>query len=160
VEVTSGSAKGFNGSARHEEIEGQETAPVRIREFHFAADVEAGQGTPKVLHQQALVQGCLVQAQITLPLCCKVGSAGIAGKRKGLGSDRPRIVLGSSSRTLEENMDTHLRQALEFVEKGVVFIAVSLQQPAGLGCALKLTSIPHGDHGAVAIPMFDNRFVG
>jgi len=57
VEVTSGSPKGFDRSARHEEIEGQETAPVRIREFHLAANVEAGQGIPKLLHQQALVQG-------------------------------------------------------------------------------------------------------
>jgi hypothetical protein len=160
VEVSSGAAKGFNGSARHKEIKGQETAPVPIREFHFAANVEAGQGTPKVLHQQALVQGCLVQAQITFSLCCKVSSAGINQKGKGFWRDRPCIALCSRSGTVEENMDTHLPQALEFVEKRAVFIAVAFQQADGLGCVFKLTSIPHGDYGLVAIQMFDDRFVG
>jgi hypothetical protein len=160
VEVTSGAAEGFDGSARHEEIKGQQTAPVRIRECHLAANVEAGQGSPKVLHQQTLVQGCSVQAQITLSLGCNVGSAGITGKGKGLGSNRPCIALRSRSGTVEENMETHLPQALEFVEKRAVFIAVPFQQPEGLGCVFKLTSIPHGDYGQVAIQVFDDRLVG
>jgi hypothetical protein len=158
--VTSGSAEGFDGSARHEEIKGQETAPVRIRERHLAANVEAGQGSPKLLHQQALVRGCSVQAQITLSLGCKVGSAGITGKGKGFCRDRPCIVLRSGSGTVEENMDTHLAQALESVEKRGVFITVSFQQPAGLGCVFKLTSIPHGDYGQVAVKVFDDSFEG
>jgi len=158
--VTCGAAKGLDGSARHEEIKGQETAPVRIREFHLAANVEAGQGTPKLLYQQALVPACSVQAQIKLALCCKVSSAGITGKGKGSCRDRPCIVLRSSSGTVEENMDTHLAQALEFVEKRAVFIAVAFQQPEGLGCVFKLTSIPHGDYGQVAVKVFNDSFEG
>lgn len=57
-------------------------------------------------------------------------------------------------------MDAHLSQALEFVEKGGVFIVVSFQPPPGLGRVFKLTSIPHGDDGEVAIEMLDDRFVG
>jgi len=95
-----------------------------------------------------------------LSLGCKVGSTGITGKGKGLGSGRRCIVLRCNSGTVEENMDTHLRQALEFGEKHGVFIAVSFQQAAGLGCVFKLTSISHGDDGEVAIQMFDDRFVG
>jgi hypothetical protein len=160
VEVTSGAAKGLDGSARHEEIEGQETAPVRSREFHLAANVEAGQGTPKLLYQQALVPACAVQAQITFSLCCKVSSAGINQKGKGFWRDRPCIALRSRSGTVEENLDTHLAQALEFVEKRAVFIAVPFQQPEGLGGAFKLTSIPHGDYGQVAVKVFNDSFEG
>lgn len=57
VEVTSGAAKRLDASARHEEIEGQETTPLRISELKLAANVEVGQGIPKLIHQQALVQG-------------------------------------------------------------------------------------------------------
>jgi hypothetical protein len=160
MNLTSGLAKGFDGSAWHEEIEGQKTAPVRIREFHLAPNEEAGQGTTKLLHQQALLQACSVLTQITLSLYCKVSGAGITGKGKGLWRERPYIALLSSPGTFEENMDTHLAQALKFIEKRAVFIAVSFQQPKGLGCVFKLTSVPHGDYGQVAIQMFDDRFVG
>jgi hypothetical protein len=155
-----GVAEGLDRSPRYQEIEGQKTAPVRIRGFQLAANIEARQGSPKFLHQGALAQGCPVQAQVMLPLGRKVGSAGFAEGANGLGSGRPCRALSSRSGTVGENMNAHLRQALEFGEKRGVFIAVSFEQLESLGGVFKLTSIPHGNDGPGAIEMFDDCFVG
>jgi hypothetical protein len=75
--VTSGSAKGFDRIAGHEEIEGQKTTSAGRRQFDFVANEGAVQRIAKRLDQLALLQAGSVQAQITLSLCGKISSASI-----------------------------------------------------------------------------------
>jgi hypothetical protein len=73
----SGSTKGFDRIAGHEEIEGQKTTSTGRRHFDLVANEGAAQRITKLLDQLALLQASSVQAQITLLLCGKVSSARI-----------------------------------------------------------------------------------
>ena len=57
AEVASGLAKGFDITAGHEEIKGEQLVPGRVGKFHLVPDEEAGQGAANLVHQKALVQG-------------------------------------------------------------------------------------------------------
>lgn len=127
VGLTGGSAKSFDGCARHEKVKRQEAVPARIRGFHLAADVEAGQGIPKLLHQQALVGGHSVQAEITFPPGGKVSSAGIAGN--GFRRGRWCMALRSGCEIIEKNLDAHLPKTFEPVEQRAVIIVMRFKKP-------------------------------
>jgi hypothetical protein len=87
-----------------------------------------------------LVQSGPVKSHVALSLCRKVSSAGGVRERKALCRDTPRLILLSGPGVVEENMNTHLPQALEFPEKRFVFVAVFFEKPDDLGRVFKLTA--------------------
>jgi hypothetical protein len=115
------------------------------------ANEGAAQRIAKLLHQPALLQTGLVQAQITLSLCGKVSSARIPIEGQGFCVNRPLLALPSISGSVQENVHTHFPQVLEFVEKPAIGIVVLSQQANGLPRRLNLTPISHWNHGQAAI---------
>jgi hypothetical protein len=73
--------------------------------------------------------------------------------------NRPRLALPPISGSVEENVNTHFPQVLEFVEKRAIGIVIFSQQAHGLPRRLDLTPISHGNYGQAPIKGLYDRLI-